>query len=124
MQPKRPKYLNLVQIRLPLPGWVSFLHRVSGAVLFLALPLLLSLFQRSLESPESFAAVRDGLSGPLPKLILLGLLWAYLHHFFAGLRFLALDLHWGVNLAAARKTSWAVFALSLSLLLTLGVALW
>lgn len=124
MQPKRPKYLNLVQIRLPLPGWVSFLHRVSGAVLFLALPLLLSLFQRSMAGPESFAAVRDCLSGPLPKLILLGLLWAYLHHFFAGLRFLALDLHWGVNLAAARKTSWAVFALSLGLLLALGAALW
>lgn len=124
MQPKRPKYLNLVQIRLPLPGWVSFLHRVSGAVLFLALPLLLSLFQRSLADPESFAAVRDCLSGPIPKLILLGLLWAYLHHLFAGLRFLALDLHWGVNLAAARKTSWAVFVLSLGLLLTLGAALW
>lgn len=124
MKPKRPKYLNLIQIRLPLPGWVSFLHRVSGAVLFLALPLLLSLFQRSLASPESFAALRDCLSGPLPKLIALGLLWAYLHHFFAGLRFLALDMHWGIGLPAARKTSWAVFALSLCILLVLGVALW
>lgn len=120
----RPKYLNLVQIRLPLPGLVSFLHRVSGAVLFLALPLLLSLFQRSLASPESFAALRDCLSGPISKLVLLGLLWAYLHHFFAGLRFLALDLHWGIALAPARKTSWAVLALSLGLLLMLGAALW
>lgn len=124
MKTDRPKYLNLMQIRLPLPGFVSILHRISGALLFLALPLLLSLFQRSLSGPESFAELRDCLAGPLPKLVMLGLLWAWLHHFFAGLRFLALDLHWGIGLASARKTSWAVLALSLGLFLALGAALW
>jgi succinate dehydrogenase / fumarate reductase cytochrome b subunit len=124
MKPKRPKHLNLMQIRLPLPGFVSILHRVSGALLFLAIPLLLSLFQRSLASPETFAALRDCLSAPLAKLILLGLLWAYLHHFCAGLRFLALDLHWGVALPAARATSWAVLVVSLGLTAILGALLW
>jgi succinate dehydrogenase, cytochrome b556 subunit len=124
MKTDRPKNLNLMQIRLPLPGFVSILHRISGALLFLALPLLLSLFQRSLADPESFAELRDGLAGPLPKLVMLGLLWAWLHHFFAGLRFLALDLHWGIGLVAARRTSWAVLALSLGLFLALGASLW
>lgn len=124
MKTDRPVYLNLFHIRLPLPGLVSILHRISGALLFLALPLLLSLFQRSLAGPESYAELRDGLAGPVPKLILLALLWACLHHFFAGLRFLALDLHRGVDLPAARSTARAVLALSLGLLVLLGAILW
>lgn len=124
MRPQRPKHLNLMQIRLPLPGVVSILHRISGALLFLALPLLLSLLQRSLSSPEAFAALGDCFSSPAAKMALLGLLWAYLHHFCAGLRFLALDLHWGIGLPRARATSWAVLAVSLGLTALLGGLLW
>jgi succinate dehydrogenase / fumarate reductase, cytochrome b subunit len=120
----RPKHLNLFQIKLPLPGIVSILHRVSGAGLFLMLPFLLWLLQASLDSPESwsrFTAVTDFW---LVKLLLLGLLWAFLHHFFAGLRYLVLDLHYGTELPDARASSWAVFATSLPLTALLGWALW
>ena len=123
MKKRRPKYLNLAEIRLPLPGFVSILHRVSGAILFLMLPLLLYLFSSSLGSPESFAAYKQVVANPLVKLILLGLLWAYLHHFCAGIRYLFLDLDKGVDLVSARRSAGAVLAVSLPLTLVLGVIL-
>lgn len=120
----RPKHLNLMVIRLPLPGIISIMHRVSGAVLFLLLPLLLWLFQASLESQSTFAAFRDVVAHPLVKLLLLGLLWGYLHHLFAGLRHLFLDLDLGTELATARLTSGIVLAAGIVLTLAAGVALW
>lgn len=124
MEKTRPKYLNLFTIRLPLPGFVSILHRVSGFGLFLCLPLLLWLLDNSLHSRTSFAQFQNVISNPLMKLILLGLLWAYLHHLFAGLRYIAMDLHWGVELPATRATSKAVLGVSLILTLLLGAQLW
>ena len=118
----RPKYLNLFQIRLPLPALTSFLHRVSGALLFFAIPLLLILLQQSLISAAGFDAVRTRLGHPLAKLFLLALLWAYSHHFFAGLRLLFLDVHIGVDLPQARIT--AALALLAGAILTLLVGLW
>lgn len=121
---KRPKHLALHQIRLPLPGIVSILHRVSGAGLFLMLPLLLWLFDRSLGSATAYDAYREAVSHPLLKLVLFGLLWAYLHHFCAGIRFLLLDLHVGTDLQAGRRSSMAVMVVSIVLTLVIGVALW
>lgn len=109
----RPKNLDLTSIRLPLPGWVSILHRVSGAGLFLMLPVLLWLFQSSLTSAETFDSFKAFAGNPIAKLLLLGLIWAYLHHFCAGLRFVALDLHMGVDLPTARFTSKLVLGVSL-----------
>jgi succinate dehydrogenase / fumarate reductase cytochrome b subunit len=121
----RPVYLNLVQIRLPLPGIVSILHRISGAVLFLfAIPLLLAGVGASLASAESFAALKGFASHPLAKLVLLGFAWAYLHHFCAGIRYLLLDLHKGIELAPARQSSVVVLVVSLALTLIVGVRLW
>ncbi|EGK72574.1 MAG: succinate dehydrogenase, cytochrome b556 subunit [Methyloversatilis sp.] len=120
----RPKFLHLTEIRLPLPGIVSILHRVSGAGLFLCLPLLLWLFAASLGSPESFESFSAVVGHPLAKIFLLGLMWAYLHHFCAGIRFLLLDMHKGLELATARKSSVAVLAVSLTLTVILGVKLW
>ncbi len=121
----RPVYLNLVAIRLPLPGIVSILHRVSGAALFLfGIPLLLCGAGASLASPESFAALKATLANPLAKLVLLGLAWAYLHHFCAGIRVLLLDLHVGDDLAPARRSSAVVLAVSLLVTLVVGVRLW
>ena len=120
----RPKYLDLVRIRLPVPGFVSILHRVSGAALFLFLPVGLCLLQSSLASPEGFDRVRVLVTHQLAKLATLGLAWAFLHHFFAGLRFLALDLHYGTELAAARATSWLVLGASLALTLIVAAWLW
>lgn len=115
MATPRPKYLNLIQIRLPLPALVSILHRVSGAALFLLLPLLLVLFEMSLESPQSFARFKVVFGHWTIKLVLIGLAWAYLHHLCAGIRHLFLDLDYGTELAAARASSWAVLAVSVVL---------
>jgi succinate dehydrogenase / fumarate reductase cytochrome b subunit len=122
---KRPKNLDLMTIRLPLPGILSILHRVSGAVLFLLLPVLLWLFESSLTSPDTFAVFKSIAAHPLVKLILLGLIWLYLHHFCAGIRYLLLDLHKGIDLESARLSSKIVFAVSIVLTLLIGVkVLW
>ena len=124
MSKARPKHLNLFQIRQPVPAVVSILHRVSGAALFLFLWLFLSGLQRSLASPESFADLRAAMDHPLLKLVLLGLLWAYLHHTFAGIRHLGLDLRLGIDLPKARASAYTVLVLSFGLTLVLGVLLW
>lgn len=124
MPSARPKHLNLLQIKFPIMAIVSGMHRISGAVLFLFLPLLLWLWQQSLSSQESFGRFSAVVSSPLAKLVLLGLLWGYLHHFCAGIRHLALDLHWGADLPAARASASTVLIVSLVLTLGIGVALW
>ena len=124
MPASRPKHLNLLQIRLPLPAFVSILHRASGAMLFLLLPLLLWLLSSSLESARSFAIFKSWVANPLVKIVLLGVLWAYMHHFCAGIRHLAMDLHFGLELPAARATSYAVLGVSLVLTVVMGVMLW
>jgi succinate dehydrogenase / fumarate reductase, cytochrome b subunit len=116
----RPKNLDLTTIKLPLPGKVSILHRVSGVGLFLCLPILLGLFQASVTSPETYAQFQGVAAHPLVKLLFMGLIWAYMHHFCAGIRFLLLDVHVGVELESARKSS--VVVLAISLLLT--IVLW
>jgi succinate dehydrogenase / fumarate reductase cytochrome b subunit len=121
----RPVYLNLPRIRLPLPGIVSILHRISGALLFLiGIPLLLAGVALSLASPESYAQLMAVAAHPLAKLVLLGFAWAYLHHFFAGIRYLLLDVHQGIELAPARRSSVIVLVVSLALTLVVGVRLW
>jgi succinate dehydrogenase / fumarate reductase cytochrome b subunit len=124
MTKPRPVYLDLVRIRQPLPGVVSILHRVSGAALFLVgIPLLLLGLRSSLASPEAFLRLEAVFSQPLVKLVLIGLIWAYLHHFF-GIRFLLLDVQLGIELAPARRSSVAVLAASLALTVIIGVRLW
>ncbi|MHB1374784.1 MAG: succinate dehydrogenase, cytochrome b556 subunit [Thauera sp.] len=121
---QRPKHLALNQIRLPLPGIVSILHRISGVGIFLLLPFLLFLLDRSLGSPETFETFAAVVDNWFVKLILLGLLWAYMHHFCAGIRFLMLDMHMGVDLEPARKSSKIVLGVSIALTLIIGVKLW
>jgi succinate dehydrogenase / fumarate reductase cytochrome b subunit len=122
MNKKRPKHLALHKIKLPLPGFVSILHRLSGILLFLTLPLLLWLFQLSLRSIETYTQLTTIFQYPLSKIVMLGLLWAFLHHFCAGIRYLALDLHLGSSLAQARFSSKLV--LGVSLLLTVLIGAW
>lgn len=119
----RPKNLDLMTIRLPLPGILSIIHRVSGAGIFLLLPALLWLLQSSLSSAETFALAKGFAAHPLVKLVLLGLIWLYLHHFCAGIRYLLLDLHKGVDLESARRSSKIVFAVSIALTLVIGAKL-
>jgi succinate dehydrogenase / fumarate reductase cytochrome b subunit len=122
---KRPLWYNLSLLNLPLPGVVSILHRISGLVLFVLTAFLLYLLDGALASPESFEQVRAILAHPIARLVLLGMLWAYLHHLLAGVRYLFLDLHKGVDLATARATSALVLGASLLLTLVLGgILLW
>lgn len=124
----RPKYLNLqallFEIRLPLPGWISILHRISGAWLFLALVWLLWMLDRSLASESAFDKIKHYAGLWQVKLSLLVLVWAYCHHFCAGIRYLFLDLDKGVDLASARRSSWLVLAASLALTAFFGWKLW
>jgi succinate dehydrogenase / fumarate reductase, cytochrome b subunit len=124
MPKSRPKHLDLTKIRFPVPAVVSGMHRISGAVLFLFIPLLLWLWQESLGSRQSFEVFRAVVSHPLMKIVLLGLLWGYLHHLCAGIRHLALDLDLGTDLAPARASSWAVLGASIGLTLIAAVLLW
>lgn len=124
MNKPRPKHLALHLIKLPLSGYVSILHRASGAVLFLALPLLLMILDQSLRSIETYTNLTDVLANPLLKVVLFGLMWGFLHHFCAGLRYLAIDLHLLPTLAAARASSKWVLAVSLTLTVLLGAKLW
>jgi len=116
MTKQRPKFLTLSEIRLPLAGFVSILHRVSGAGLFLMLPLLIWVLDLSLGSTADSIATFKALTGNiLVKLVLFGLCWAYLHHFCAGMRFLLLDLHIGIEKQASHSSAVAVLFVSLSL---------
>ena len=120
----RPKNLNLLTIRLPVPALVSIMHRVSGAFLFMLLPLLLWVLHLSMSSAESYQTAQSVLSHPIAKLICLAVTWAYLHHACAGIRHLALDAHYGLRLNYARATSRAVLIISGLLTLRMGIWLW
>jgi succinate dehydrogenase cytochrome b subunit len=124
----RPKYLNLrailFEIRLPLPGWVSIMHRASGALLFASIVWVLFMLDRSLASERDFAFVQHYLGLWPVKLALLVLIWAYCHHLCAGIRFLLLELQKGWDKQSARLSSIAVFAASLALTALFGAKLW
>lgn len=124
MTRSRPVYLNLLKIRLPLPGVVSIMHRVSGALLFLLLPLLLYVLQLSLASEQGYVEVQGWFRLPLVKLLLVGVIWGYLHHFCMGLRYLALDFDLGVDLPQARFSAKLVLAVSIGATVLIGTWLW
>jgi succinate dehydrogenase / fumarate reductase, cytochrome b subunit len=119
-RPQRPIYrnINIGQIagyRLPAAGLISILHRISGALLFLLLPFLLYLFDRSLTSVGTFGALKSLFATWSVKIVVLVLIWAYLHHFCAGIRHLFMDVHLGLEKESGRNTALAVFAVSLVL---------
>ena len=120
MNKKRPKHLALHKIKLPLPGFVSILHRVSGLLLFFFLPVILWMLYASLRSIETYTRLADILQYPLSKLAVLGLIWAFFHHFCAGIRYLALDLDIGTSLVQARASSRWVLGVSLFLTILTG----
>jgi succinate dehydrogenase / fumarate reductase cytochrome b subunit len=120
----RPKNLNLFTIRLPINALVSILHRATGCILFLILPVLLLLLQLSLSSEANYQLVISILHSPFSKLMLLGLAWAFFHHFLAGVRHLAMDVHWMTSLMKARYTSKLVLIFGLIATLLLAIQLW
>ena len=112
---------ELSNYRMTLASIVSILHRISGFIMFVALPLVLYMLQQSLLSEDTFKHFAGIASHPLAKLVILGLAWAYFQHFCAGVRHLFMDLHLGLDKDSARKSS--VGVLSVSLLLTFLTAL-
>jgi succinate dehydrogenase / fumarate reductase, cytochrome b subunit len=129
LQNPRPVYRNLnffrlLGYRLPLAGKLSILHRISGIALFFALPvILLPLLDRSLTSEISFEEMKGVVDSIFVKLILLGLIWSYLHHFCAGIRFLLLDFHVGVDKQCSQRSALVSFAVSLMLTALFGLKL-
>ena len=124
----RPQFRNigitdLMAYRLPMAGKVSILHRISGALLFLCLPGLIALFAMSFSTEAGFKAMSIVVGFPLVKLILLALIWGYLHHFCAGIRYLALDLHIGVDKESAAKSASLVLGVSLALTVVFALKL-
>lgn len=124
MKKEIPKHLDLRVIKQPLPAIASILHRVSGAGLFLMLPFLIYLFELSLDSSLGFNIFKAFVAYPLVKLILIGLLWAFLHHFCMGIRILLLDMNMGTDLKPARTSAKVVMVVSLALTAILGAKLW
>ena len=110
---KRPVYLNLFKIRLPSTGIVSFAHRVSGFLLFLAIPFSIYLLDLSVTSRQHFDDVADLLQHPVLQIILLMSAWALVHHFLAGIRYLFLDFDIGVDKASSTLTAWLVIVVEL-----------
>jgi len=122
---RRPKYYDLSLAHLPPPGLVSILHRVSGLVLFFPiLPALIFLLQATLGSEEGFRQWRAFFAQPAAKLVMLGVLWAYAHHFFAGIRYLLLDIHVGIAKEPSRASAIAVLVLGVVTTLLAGWCLW
>jgi succinate dehydrogenase / fumarate reductase cytochrome b subunit len=133
-RPKRPEFRNinalsdLPSYRLPPAGWVSILHRISGFIMFLLMPFIIWMFDTSISSEISFEKFKAafnigmlGLPGFIWKLAALALIWAYLHHFIAGLRHLWMDVSHAAVSKEFGKSS-ALFTLAASILLTLALA--
>jgi succinate dehydrogenase / fumarate reductase cytochrome b subunit len=121
----RPVYLNLLAIRMPAPAIASILHRISGALLFfVGLPAVLWALQASLASADAYEAFRRVAAHPLAKIVMLVLLWAYLHHLFAGLRHVLQDVHVGGELKPARQSAVLAIAAALVLTVVIGVRTW
>ena len=108
MADKRPVYLNLFKIRLPTTGIVSFAHRVSGFLLFLAIPFSIYILDLSVTSADGFEQGMRLLQQPVLQLFLLIAVWALVHHFLAGIRYLLLDLDIGVEKSGSNISAWAV----------------
>jgi succinate dehydrogenase / fumarate reductase cytochrome b subunit len=120
---KRPVHLNLVKIKLPIGGIMSIMHRASGVFMFLALPYLIYLMDRSLSGPDGYAAAAAALHS-LPGVVFVYLLlWSITHHLLAGVRYLLIDVDLGVERDRARQSALAVVVAGpvLALVLTGGV---
>ncbi|AYQ28749.1 MULTISPECIES: succinate dehydrogenase, cytochrome b556 subunit [unclassified Polaromonas] len=136
-RPQRPEYRNINALtdlptyRLPPAGWVSILHRISGFIMFLLMPFIIWMFDTSISSEISFEKFKAafnvgmlGLPGFLWKLAALALIWAYLHHFIAGLRHLWMDVsHAAVSKEFGKSSALVTLALSIVLTLVLGAKL-
>ncbi|MFQ5754659.1 MAG: succinate dehydrogenase, cytochrome b556 subunit [Acidiferrobacterales bacterium] len=103
---KRPVYLNLFKIHLPVGGVVSIAHRVTGVVLAVLFPFGIYLLQLSLRDASGFDRATTILSSVSGRIAVLLLTWIFAQHFFSGVRHLLLDLDVGVEKGTARRSAW------------------
>lgn len=122
---RRPKYLNLMKIRLPITGIASIFHRISGVLLFISIPFLIYVLSLSLRNPESFEQARALFDNMAIRGAALILAYSLAHHFFAGIRFLLLDLDIGLELKTARASALAAILAGLVtfIIIVIGVLL-
>jgi succinate dehydrogenase / fumarate reductase cytochrome b subunit len=120
-QNNRPRFLTLWQLKLPLPGVVSIIHRLAGVAMVLVLPFLLYLLQLSLSGGEGFDRVAAVVGSWPGRLLGLLLLWLFAHHLFAGIRVMLIDLEWGCGLVMARRTARLVLFSALLMVLMGGM---
>ena len=108
----RPKYLNLFAIRLPIPGIVSILHRISGFLMVALLGALIFVLDHLITSPESYTRISFFFENMYIKLLLIVPIWAVSHHLLAGIRFLLLDFHFFIDLKSTRIFSALILFIS------------
>ena len=108
----RPKYLNLFAIRLPIPGIVSILHRISGFLMVALLGALIFVLDHLITSPDSYSRISFFFENLYVKLLLIVPIWALSHHLLAGIRFLLLDFHFFIDLKSTRIFSALILFLS------------
>ena len=118
---KRPVYLDLLRIRLPITAKASILHRISGVLLFLSIPFFIYLLDLSLSGPQGYASAKAMLGSGLVTFILFFVLWAFLYHLLAGIRFLLIDAHVGVEIEKARQSAKVVMIAAVVATVILGL---
>lgn len=125
-QNHRPVYLDIPKLgsRMSITAKISILHRVSGVLMFLAIPLVLFLLDKTLHDQSFYSQSCVFAAQPVIKLIYLALIWAVMHHVCAGIRFLFLDIEMGLERGTAQKTARLVLVVSLILTAIIGVLIW
>jgi succinate dehydrogenase / fumarate reductase cytochrome b subunit len=121
----RPKYYDLNLLNLPLPGLVSIFHRITGVAMFLFLiPMVLFVLQTTLSSESGFKAWQGYFAHPLVKLVVIGFVWSFMHHLFAGIRYLLLDLHIGIAKSPAQTSARLVLIAGLIATAVFAARIW
>jgi len=110
---KRPVFLDLTRIDMPVMAVLSVAHRITGVLMFLSIPVAIYLLGLSLSSPQGYETVISLFDSGLFRLIVLIALWCFAHHFFAGIRYFLLDLDIGVDVVNGRKSAWYVLSAGL-----------
>ena len=124
MNDKRPVNLDLTTIKFPVTAIASITHRITGVAIFVAIPVLLWMLDRSLASPESFADLKQLMTSPLAKLVVWAILAVILYHLVAGIRHLIMDMGMGEPLEGGRRGAFATFVVTAVLILLAGAWVW
>jgi succinate dehydrogenase / fumarate reductase cytochrome b subunit len=124
MQKQRPMFLNLLQIRFPIMAIVSILHRISGVLLFLLIPVLLYYLQLSLRSPYNYQLLATSLNTIPAKVGLFIAFSLFIYHVIAGIRHLIMDMGFAESLRGGRIGAWLILLLSIALIISTGFYLW